>query len=94
MSMALLRKEKSKVENQIKKLEEKSIDAEDHLKQLNLDFVNPEIACDFVKLMDVQAEIEKYQNMIDKFANEWLEKNDLLTKLTSLCEQNNDNENE
>ena len=94
MSPYLLRKEKSKVENQIKKLEEKSIDAEDHLKQLNLDFVNPEIACDFVKLMDVQAEIEKYQNMIDKFANEWLEKNDLLTKLTSLCEQNNDNENE
>ena len=94
MSPYLLRKEKSKVENQIKKLEEKSIDAEDHLKQLNLDFVNPEIACDFVKLMNVQAEIEKYQNMIDKFANEWLEKNDLLTKLTSLCEQNNDNENE
>jgi len=93
LSPYLARKEKSKIESQIKKLEEKSLLAEDKLKLLNEDFVNPEIACDFVKLMEVQAEIEKTQSMIDKFANDWLEKNELLTKLTLICEQNDNKEN-
>ncbi len=88
LSPYMARKEKSKTENQIKKLEEKSATAEEKLKQLNDDFVDPKIASDFVKLMEIQAEIEKTQRMIDKLAEEWLEKNELLTKLTDLLNKN------
>lgn len=92
LSPYMARKEKSKTENQIKKLEEKSAAAEQRLKELNDDFVNPEIASDFVKLMEIQAEMEKTQSMIDKFATEWLEKNEILTKLTQVLEKKENEE--
>ena len=88
----MARKEKSKTENQIKKIEEKSASAEEKLKQLNEDFINPEIATNFIKLMEIQAEIEKTQSMIDKFANDWMEKNDLLSKLTQIIEKSEKSE--
>ena len=93
MSYYMANKERLKTENQIKKIEKKSSAAESKLKQLNDDFVNPEFASDFIKLMEIQAEIEKTQDMINKFANDWLEKNELLTKLTMVCEKSEKNEN-
>jgi len=92
LSPYLAKKEKTKIENQIKKIEEKSSAAENKLKQLNEDFVNPEISSDFVKLMEIQAEIEKTQNMVDKFAEDWLEKNELLTKLSEVVNKNDNND--
>lgn len=92
MSPYLLRKEKSKTENQIKKIEEKSTAFENKLKDLNKDFINPEIASDFVKLMEIQAEMENSQLMIDKLAEEWLEKNELLTKLTQILTEKENKE--
>lgn len=94
MSPYILRKEKSKTENQIKKIEEKSASFEDKLKKLNEDFVCPDIASDFVKLMEIQAEMETCQLNIDKLAEEWLEKNELLTKLTEILTQKETKENE
>ncbi len=86
MSHYQLRKEKTKTENQLAKLEQKSADAEAHLKQLNDDFINPEIATDFVKLMEIQAEMEKTQNQINKFAEDWMEHSEKLTIISSLIE--------
>lgn len=80
-------KEKSKTENLLKKLESKSAEAEEKLKQLNLDFVNPEIASDFIKLMEVQAEMEKTQAIIDKLAEDWMEQSDKLSVLNAVIEE-------
>lgn len=90
LSAYALRKEKAKTENQIKKLEEKSAEAETKLKQLNQDFVDPEIATDFVKLMEVQAEMERTQSMIDKFAEDWMTQSDRLSLICSLLEKDNE----
>ncbi len=94
LSPYMARKEKTKTENQIKKLEDKSAEAENKLKQLNDDFINPEIATDFVKLMEIQAEIEKTQNIIEKLAEDWLEKNELLTKLTNFLTKDEQTDSE
>lgn len=88
LSAYALRKEKTKTENQVKKLEQKSAEAEDKLKQLNHDFVDPEIATDFVKLMEIQAEMERTQSMIDKFADDWMTTSDRLSLICSLLEKN------
>lgn len=81
MSYYDLSKEKNKTENLVKKLEIKSAEAEEKLKKLNQDFVDPEIASDFVKLMEIQAEMETTQIQIDKFASDWLEKTQELEKI-------------
>ena len=86
MSYYELSKEKNKAENLIKKLEQKSQDAEQKVQQLNLDFVNPEIASDFVKLMEIQAEIETNQILIDKLSSDWLEKTQDLEQICSAIE--------
>ena len=92
MSPYMLGKERNKTENQLKKLEEKSADAESRLKQLNDDFVNPDIASDFVKLMEIQAEIEKTQSQIDKFAEDWMTLSDKLSLITSILDKPKDEE--
>lgn len=81
LSPYMARKEKNKLENQLKKLEEKSAAAEEKLKQLQEDFVNPEIATDFVKLMEIQAETETTESQIEKFMADWLE---IQTKLETI----------
>ena len=87
MSAYELRKERSRTENQIKKFEQKSAEAEEKLKNLNNDFVDPEIASDFVKLMDIQSEMEKTQNQIDKFAEDWMQATEKLTLINSQIEK-------
>ena len=87
MSYYELSKEKNKVENLIKKLESKSADAEEKLKQLELDFVNPEIASDFVKLMEIQSKTEDTQILIDKLASDWLEKTQELEMINTSLEE-------
>lgn len=84
LSPYLAGKEKNKLTNRLKKVEENSKNAEEHLKQLNLDFVNPEIASDFVKLMEIQADMENTQINIDKYAEEWLEISEKLSVLDSM----------
>ena len=81
MSYYELSKEKNRQENLLKKIETKSAEAEENLKQLELDFVNPEIASDFAKLMDIQAKTESTQILIDKLAEDWLEKTQELEKI-------------
>ncbi|MBQ8425385.1 MAG: ABC-F family ATP-binding cassette domain-containing protein [Clostridia bacterium] len=87
-------KEKNKLSNRLKKIEENSRNAEEHLKQLNLDFVDPEIASDFKKLMEVQADMENTQISIDKYAEEWLEISEKLAKLESILSKNNEEKTE
>ena len=84
MSPYLLSKEKSRLENRLKKIEENSKLLDDKLKQLESDFVNPEIASDFKKLMEIQAEIENTQISNSKLEEEWLEKNENLEKINAI----------
>lgn len=86
MSFYDLSKEKNRTENIIKKIETRTKDTEDKLKKLENDFINPEIASDFIKLMAVQEEIENAQNLIEKLENDWLEKTQELEKITDAIE--------
>ena len=93
MSRYMLGKEKNKITNQLKKVESKSQEAEEKLKKLETDFVNPEIACDFVKLMEIQAEIEKTQIAVEKYANDWLELSNTLELINNTEEELNNGDN-
>lgn len=84
MSPYLLSKEKSKLTSSLRRIEAKSADAETRLKVLNQEFVSDEYAGDFKKLMEIQAEIEEKQILIDKCAAEWLELSESLQIVESL----------
>lgn len=93
MSFYDLSKEKNRTENIMKKLETKTSEAEEKLNSLESDFVNPDIASDFVKLMAVQEDIENTKNLIEKLENDWLEKSQELEKINEaleLIKKNND----
>ena len=87
LSPYMASKEKSRLEARLKKIEENSKKAEDKLKQLNADFVDPEIASDFKKLMEIQAEIENTEILVSKLAGEWVEVAGNLETLSSLLEK-------
>lgn len=72
ISPYLASKEKNRISNRLKKIEENSKNAETRLKELNENFVNPEVASDFKKLMEIQGEIENTQITINKLADEWM----------------------
>ena len=84
LSPYMARKEKNKLKGQLEKVEAKSAEAEERLKQLEADFVNPEIASDFVKLMEIQAETEKTQSQIEKFMADWVEISEKLEKVETV----------
>lgn len=92
LSPYLAGKEKNKLSSRLKKIEENSNKAETHLKQLEIDFVNPEIASDFKKLMEVQADMENTQINIDNLAEEWLEITEKLERLNTLFPPKAENE--
>lgn len=89
MSPYLASKEKNKLKARIAKIEENSAKLEENLKKLNENFVNPEIASDFKKLMEIQAEIERTQISVDKLADEWTEKTEFLSKLETYFDDKN-----
>lgn len=91
LSPYMASKEKSRTTSRLEKVENKSKEAESHLKQLNEDFVDPEIATDFVKLMEIQADMEKTQKTIDELAEEWLELSEKVQKLDEVIEKNTKN---
>lgn len=81
MSFYLLSKEKGRLASKLQKIEEKEARASERLKQLEGDFVNPEIASDFLKLMEIQAEMESLNLSQSKSADEWLETSQQLEKV-------------
>ena len=87
-----LSKEKNKLMNKLETLEAKSKETEKRLKELNLEFVSPSHEGDFVKLMEIQAEIERTDDMVSKFANDWLalceDLEDVSSKLEELSNEN------
>ena len=84
MSPYLLSKEKSKLLNTLKRLEEKSKSAEENLKKLNLEFVSENNSGDFKRLMEIEAEIEETKIIIDKCASDWLDISENLQIVESL----------
>ena len=83
----MARKERNKLQNQLEKTEAKSKEAEEKLKQLQADFVDPDIATDFVKLMEIQAETEKVESQIEKFMADWIEIQSKLEKIEIVLSQ-------
>lgn len=81
MPFYLLSKEKNRLSTKLKKIEEKSSRTSERIKQLESDFVNPEIASDFVKLMEIQAEMESLKLTESKNDDEWLETQSELEKI-------------
>ena len=49
---------------------------------------------DFVKLMEIQAEMEKTQSQIDKFAEDWMEASDKLSLIESVLLKNEETNDE
>ena len=90
LSPYMARKEKNKLQNQLEKTEAKSAEAEEKLKALEADFVNPESASDFVKLMQIQAEIEKTNSQIEKFMADWVEIQEKLEKVEQVLKVEED----
>ncbi len=87
LSVYELGKEHNRTDSKIKKLETRSLEAEEKLKKLNEDFVDPEIASDFVKLMEIQADMETTQILINKTAEEWMQESEKLSLIDSLIEE-------
>lgn len=81
MSFYVLSKEKGRLTSKLQKIEEKEARTSGRLKQLESDFVNPEIASDFMKLMEIQTEIENLNLSQSKSADEWLETSQELEKV-------------
>lgn len=92
LSPYMASKEKNRLANRLKKIEELSKTAEQKLKSLNDDFINPEFASDFKKLMEIQADMEQTQINIDRFADEWLEISENLTLLENILSKQDNNE--
>lgn len=87
MNYYMLSKEKSRISNKIEKLEIKSKETEEKLKILNNEFVSPVHEGNFVKLMEIQAEIEKTESIVSKYASEWLELCEAFEEISTLMQE-------
>ncbi len=76
-----LSKEKGRIQNRLDKISEKTQDAEKRIAELDAEFVNPEIASDFKKLMEIEAEKETLSNGVSEMEDEWLELSEKLEKI-------------
>ncbi len=68
----LLNKEKARNEAKKKKLEKQIEEKENEIAKLKLTLENPEICSDYVKIMEIQAEIDKENLTLENLMTEWL----------------------
>lgn len=66
-----LNKERNRIKNKIKKLETEISNCEDKIKLLEQELQNPEISSDYIKLTDLQNNIQNINNEIEKKMEEW-----------------------
>ncbi|MBQ3048228.1 MAG: ABC-F family ATP-binding cassette domain-containing protein [Clostridia bacterium] len=74
-NLYLLNKEKARNRAKSKKLEGKIEKLEDDIKKLNETLCNPEICSNYIKVMEVQKEIENKSVELEKIMEEWFEIN-------------------
>ena len=74
-NLYLLNKEKNRNQAKSKKLEAKIQKLENDIKELNTIMSTPEICSDYIKLMEIQANIESKSNELENLMNEWFSLN-------------------
>ena len=67
----LLNKEKAKKDAKKKKIEREIATLEKEIKEISLNFENPEVFSNYIKLMEYQKQIEERNNKIEKLTEEW-----------------------
>jgi len=68
----LQNKERARNEAKRKKLEKNITILEEEIKELSLNFENPDICSDYVKLMEIQKELDNKNIELEKLMTEWL----------------------
>ncbi len=68
----LLNKQKAKNEAKRKKLEKQIEDKEAEINTLKLTLENPEICSDYIKIMEIQKQIDKENLLLESIMEEWL----------------------
>lgn len=76
-----LNKEKNKIKNKIKKLETEISNYEDKIKLLEQELQNPEISSDYLKLTELQKDIQNTNIEIEKKMEEWENLENLLNNM-------------
>lgn len=66
-----LSKERNRIKNKIKKLESEISNFEDKIKLLEQELQNPENASNYIKLTEIQDEIQDVNNKIEEKMEEW-----------------------
>lgn len=66
-------KERSRKEKRMKKLEELMAECEERIAGLSAQLEAPENSADYVKLSELQEELDKVNGDLDKYTEEWLE---------------------
>ncbi len=74
-NLYLLNKEKARNKVKSKKLETKIQQLEEDIKLLNKELHNPDICCDYIKVMDIQEKIDNKSIELEKLMEEWVEIN-------------------
>lgn len=67
-----LNKERARNENKKKKLEQQINDLESQIKELHLLIESPEICCDYVKIMEIQNQINNLNEELEDKMNSWI----------------------
>lgn len=74
-------KEKNRITNRIKKIEEQIAQKEEEIAKFNIEMQTEEVCSDYIKLAEIQSEIEKITKEIELLMNEW---EDLEMKLETM----------
>ncbi len=72
-------KERGKMERRVKKLDELIAQTEEKINALNLELAKPEVYSDYVKVTNIQTELENLQKLYDEYFEEWIELSDKLS---------------
>ena len=67
----LINKEKAKRDAKRKKIERQIVSLEEEIKQISLNFENPEIFSDYIKVMEYQKQIDEKTKEIENLTEEW-----------------------
>ncbi len=69
----VLRKERTKIENKIKKMEERIINIEEEINTISREMATPENAADYIKLTELQKDLQEKEKELDAKMLEWSE---------------------
>ena len=65
-------KDRGKKERRVKKLEELIANAESELAEISAKLESPEVYSDYIKVTELQSQLEKTQAVLDEYMSEWM----------------------